>query len=94
MSQDSLKLSPDIVRPLGARSDSFRAKRPAGHPKGCHMETLAFLIFCLGIGYVIVWNIVNERHNNADGDWGLLGIRKPRPAPVDPRARVPGDERP
>jgi hypothetical protein len=62
------------------------------------MDTLAFLLFCAAIGYVIVWVIVNERRGAAAdddnaGDRGFLAMRRPpsptasRPARRDPIAR-------
>jgi len=39
------------------------------------MDTLAFLLFCLAIGYVVVWVIVSERRGDRTGSWGLIAIR-------------------
>jgi hypothetical protein len=47
------------------------------------MNTLLFLLFCLAIGYVCVWVLVNERRGNADGDWGFIAMRKPKSKTVD-----------
>jgi hypothetical protein len=43
------------------------------------MDTLAFLLFCLAIGYVLVWVIVSERRGDARGSWGLLAMRDATP---------------
>lgn len=45
------------------------------------MNTLLFLLFCLAVGYVCIWVLVNERHGNADGDWGFIAMRTPKPDP-------------
>lgn len=42
------------------------------------MNTLLFLLFCLAVGYVCIWVLVNERQGNADGDWGFIAMRKPK----------------
>jgi hypothetical protein len=39
------------------------------------MDTLAFLLFCLAIGYVLVWVILSEHRGDATGSWGLIAIR-------------------
>ena len=39
------------------------------------MDTLAFLLFCLAIGYVVIWVLVSERRGDATGSWGLIAIR-------------------
>lgn len=54
------------------------------------MTTLFFLLFCLAVGYVCVWVLVNERRGNADGEWGFIGIRKPTPEP-ETRQRTDDD---
>lgn len=41
------------------------------------MDSIGFYFFCLAIGYVIVWFLVNERRGNENGEWGLLAIRQP-----------------
>jgi hypothetical protein len=59
------------------------------------MDTLAFLLFCAAIGYVIVWVIVNERRGAAAnddiaGDLGFLAMRRPpSPAASRPPRRGP-----
>lgn len=45
------------------------------------MNTLLFLLFCLAIGYVCIWVLVNERQGNPDGDWGFIAMRTPKPEP-------------
>ena len=45
------------------------------------MDTALFLIFCAGAIYVCFWVVINERKGNLDGEWGLLGIRKPKETP-------------
>ncbi len=53
------------------------------------MNTLLFLLFCLAIGYVCIWVLVNERRGNPDGDWGVLAMRKPKRASDDAPDDVP-----
>lgn len=38
------------------------------------MDTLLFLLFCLAIGYVIVWVVMNERRGNKNGEWGIIAM--------------------
>jgi hypothetical protein len=40
------------------------------------MDSIGFYLFCLSIGYVIVWFLVNERRGNENGEWGFLTIRQ------------------
>ncbi len=46
------------------------------------MDTLLFLLFCLAIGYVIVWVVINERRGNKNGEWGIIAMLV---APEDPK---------
>ncbi len=46
------------------------------------MDTLLFLLFCLAIGYVIVWVVLNERRGNKNGEWGIIAMRV---APEEPK---------
>lgn len=39
------------------------------------METLLILLFCLAIGYVCIWVLVNERQGNVNGEWGFIAMR-------------------
>jgi hypothetical protein len=39
------------------------------------MDTLFFLLFCLAVGYVCLWVIVNENNGSANGDWGFIAMR-------------------
>jgi hypothetical protein len=54
------------------------------------MDTLAFLLFCLAIGYVLVWVIVCERRGDARGSWGLLAMRDATTADRGAATRRPG----
>ena len=49
------------------------------------MDTLLFLLFCLAIGYVIVWVVINERRGNKNGEWGIIAIRATVEDPKLPR---------
>jgi putative inorganic carbon (hco3(-)) transporter len=56
------------------------------------MDTLFFLLFCLAVGYVCLWVIVNENNGSANGDWGFIAMRTADEEPkeeVEP-ARNPG----
>jgi len=39
------------------------------------MDTLFFLLFCVAIGYVCVWVLINEQRGNANGEWGVIAMR-------------------
>ena len=43
------------------------------------METLLILLFCLAIGYVCIWVLVNEKRGNVNGEWGFIAMRTPSP---------------
>ena len=51
------------------------------------MDTLLFLLFCLAIGYVIVWVVMNERRGNKNGEWGIIAMR----VTLEDSKRPPGD---
>lgn len=61
------------------------------------MDSIGFYFFCLSVGYVIVWLLVNERRGNENGEWGLLAIRRPskpdRPKDEGKNEREPGSWR-
>ena len=40
------------------------------------MDTLAFLLFCLAVFYVLVWVMLNERLGEAGRGRGVLAIRR------------------
>mgnify|MGYP006270053487 CR=1 FL=1 len=40
------------------------------------MDTLAFLLFCLAIGYVLIWVLVSEHRGDSTGSWGLIAMRE------------------
>jgi hypothetical protein len=40
------------------------------------MDGIGFIFFCVAVGYVIVWFLVNESRGNENGEWGLLTIRQ------------------
>lgn len=52
------------------------------------MDTLLFLLFCLAIGYVIVWVVINERRGNKNGEWGIIAMLV---APEDPKRPSGGE---
>ena len=43
------------------------------------METLLILLFCLAIGYVCIWVLVNEKRGNVNGEWGFIAMRTNSP---------------
>jgi hypothetical protein len=44
---------------------------------------IAFLLVCLGIGYVGYWMITNDKADPDGAYGGLLGMRRPKPRPPE-----------
>lgn len=43
------------------------------------METPVFALFCLAVGYLMYWTVMNEKRDPDGGSEGWFAIRPPRP---------------
>ena len=56
------------------------------------MESIVFLIFCLAVGYLLYWTVINEKRDPNDGSEGYFAIKpkeesKPTREPWSPYSR-------
>lgn len=45
------------------------------------MEAPVFALFCLAVGYLMYWTVINEKRDPNDGRLGWFAIKPTRPDP-------------
>ena len=43
------------------------------------MEAPVFTLFCLAIGYLMYWAVMNDKHDPNSGQKGWFALKSPRP---------------